>query len=246
MSELDPQSSVRVKPIEQIDEPTLLVSTHLDDAALSCSYFIKQNPDITVVTALAGAPDRYTINDWNSQTTGKVFAPDAIELRRQEDAAAMRYLGAKAIWLDFWDAIYLDGDNGSQHQLLSAALSDIIIAQQPKTLLVPLGVYHSDHIDVANACKSLIGSVPTSYIYLDLAYGIAYPYLVNDRLQQLQAEGFTLEATDLSTPTGNIKEQAFAYYSSQYHITKDGFNNNNLAYDESLVIPERFWKVTIK
>src|SRR5258708_7760213 len=93
-------------------KPLLFISTHLDDVALSCSFALLANPESTVVTVLAGAPEAMYESDksYNSNTTGERYAPDAVRKRRNEDATAMKFLSTKPIWLGLFDNDYIHKD----------------------------------------------------------------------------------------------------------------------------------------
>jgi hypothetical protein len=80
--------------------PVCFISTHLDDVALSCSHFLAAHPGATVVTVFAGAPPESRVDGWNAKTTGEAYAPDALRVRRDEDALALAVVNASPYWLD--------------------------------------------------------------------------------------------------------------------------------------------------
>jgi LmbE family N-acetylglucosaminyl deacetylase len=87
--------------------PVCFISTHLDDVALSCGHFLAANPGATVVTVFAGAPLESRADGWNAETTGETYAPDALRVRRDEDASALAAVDATPYWLNLWEAEYL-------------------------------------------------------------------------------------------------------------------------------------------
>jgi hypothetical protein len=87
--------------------PVCFISTHLDDVALSCGHFLAANPGATVVTVFAGAPLESRADGWNAETTGETYAPDALRVRRDEDASALAVVDATPYWLNLWEAEYL-------------------------------------------------------------------------------------------------------------------------------------------
>jgi LmbE family N-acetylglucosaminyl deacetylase len=87
--------------------PVCFISPHLDDVALSCSHFLAAHSGATVVTVFAGAPPEFRADGWNAKTTGEVYAPDALRVRRDEDASAFALVHAAPRWLDLWEAEYL-------------------------------------------------------------------------------------------------------------------------------------------
>jgi LmbE family N-acetylglucosaminyl deacetylase len=87
--------------------PVCFISPHLDDVALSCSHFLAVHPGVTVVTVFAGAPPEFRADGWNAKTTGELYVPDALRVRRDEDASALALVHAAPRWLDLWEAEYL-------------------------------------------------------------------------------------------------------------------------------------------
>ena len=90
-------------------ERVVVVSPHLDDAALGCSYLLAAHPGAHVVTVYAGRPTEYPspMGHWDA-LCGFVEGDEVHVARRAEDAAAMEVLGATPIWLDFVEHSYLD------------------------------------------------------------------------------------------------------------------------------------------
>lgn len=127
----------------------LVVSPHLDDAVLSCGQLLSQCAGATVLTIFAGvppaAPDRTA---WDA-ACGFSSSRQAVLSRRGEDAEALRRLGARPLWLDFLDSQY--GDTPSA-DAVAGALSEVVHGMQPATVLMPLGLYHSDHELAHEAC----------------------------------------------------------------------------------------------
>src|SRR5262245_53606305 len=78
----------------------VIVSPHLDDAVLSCGRFLGAHPGTHVVTVFAGNPPAYPepLRLWDLQSG---FAPgdDVMEVRRQEDKAALAILDASPVHL---------------------------------------------------------------------------------------------------------------------------------------------------
>src|ERR1019366_2715036 len=122
--------------------PVAVLSPHLDDAVFSCGHFMKSHPSITVVTAMAGAPD--VLHDgYNSTTTDKPYAPDAVSLRRDEDRAAVEFLGATPIWLDLLDSDYAQyRPPGDYVPAISAKIARALDDARPASVFAPLGLIH--------------------------------------------------------------------------------------------------------
>lgn len=96
----------------------LAISPHLDDAALSVgatlAEFATQGAEVEVLTLFAGAPDG-PLSEVARAFHAKCGLPTdatAVALRRDEDRAAMRELGAHAHHREFLDAIYRRAPDG--------------------------------------------------------------------------------------------------------------------------------------
>jgi len=85
-------------------ERVVVVSPHLDDAALSLGAAIaraaRRGTPVTVLTPLAGDPDSAEPDPW-ALTCGFATAGEAARARREEDRRACAILGAEPVWLPF-------------------------------------------------------------------------------------------------------------------------------------------------
>ena len=125
---------------------------------------------------------------------------DVVELRRQEDAAALDYLQVDYLWLDFPEAIYrgnpaqytsqeqiIGGDVHPADQIVDQQLAEILLDLQsrlPDTVwYAPLGIgRHVDHQLVCSAADRLIQRGAKVYFYED------FPYVTRDRALQTRKE----------------------------------------------------------
>ena len=89
----------------------MVCSPHFDDAALGAAYLLLAHPGSTVVTVYGGRPAAYPEppSEWDA-LGGFRSGDDVVALRREEDRAAMRVLGAVPRWFDFVDHQYLAPD----------------------------------------------------------------------------------------------------------------------------------------
>jgi LmbE family N-acetylglucosaminyl deacetylase len=215
------------------------ISTHLDDVVLSCSYFLLANPGSTVVTVLAGAPEKQH-EGYNSNTTGERYAPDAVQKRRKEDAAALSLFSAKPIWLSLFDNDYINKDPRTDDQLeIMDSISHAINQGSARSIVAPLGFVHSDHIAVSNACVKLaINSDLEWFFYMDMPYTQRYPDSLAARLSELQ-KLLGLEALEPLEANGEIKLKAFKLYGSQYEPTGGG----KVGFESEMLTPEQYWRV---
>lgn len=119
-----------------------LISPHLDDAVFSCGALIAVAWRPVVITAFAGMPpEPERCTEWDA-ASGFGSAQQAIAARREEDRQALAGLNAIPCWLDFCDSQY--GATPAAGAL-AAALSEAVRKADADTVLLPAGLFHSDH-----------------------------------------------------------------------------------------------------
>jgi LmbE family N-acetylglucosaminyl deacetylase len=151
----------------------LCLSPHLDDAAFSCGGTLARLAAagwdvhvVTVFTASVPAPTGFAL----TCQTDKGIAPDVdyMALRRMEDAAAVRALGATAHWCGLPEAPHRGytsapqlfagvhaGDRATWRQVVEV-LAPIVAACRPALLLAPQALGgHADHRHVVRAVRAL-------------------------------------------------------------------------------------------
>lgn len=179
----------------------LFVSPHFDDVALSCggtAARAARRGTAEVVTVFAGRSPvslspfaRFQHERW-----GYV---DAVDVRRQEDRAAMAILGARYRWLDFPDAIYRDDLYQSDEELFgpvkaedepivqSVSRSLVAFTRQlaPRQVYLPLSVgQHVDHQICTSLAPTLAMEGAEVRLYEDVPYALT-PGAVDVRIRQL-------------------------------------------------------------
>jgi LmbE family N-acetylglucosaminyl deacetylase len=220
--------------------PALVVSPHLDDAVFSCGEWMAGHPGCIVVTVFAGTPrDAAMRTPWDLQC-GFAHAAEAMAARQHEDASALALLGAKPVWLSFRDAQY--GESATPAEVANR-LCDVLARLRPEQVLLPLGLFHSDHhlthvagcLTVARAIAS--GVLPSSTPvmgYEDMPYRSMRGHL-QQRLAALENAG--VEATP-AVPDAvcgkSLKAKAVGCYASQLRA----FGPDGLP---DVARPERLW-----
>jgi len=123
-------------------------------------------------------------------------------LRQAEDRAALATLAASSVHLPFLDSAY-----GTRYALadVTQALAQHLDATAPQSVLVPLGIFHADHVTTSRAATALIKARPHIRwsVYEELPYRFEYPDLRDAQKLELQDEGFTL--LDLTLPRDRSK-----------------------------------------
>jgi LmbE family N-acetylglucosaminyl deacetylase len=218
--------------------PTLVVSTHLDDAVLSCGHFLSSHPDSMVLTVLAGAPEKLR-EGYNANTTGELFAPNAVQMRKEEDASAMNYLSVRPpLWLGLYDNDFIHrfrrrNDHGDIFSQVDAAIK----VSGAASVVTPLGLKHSDHIAVADACiKIALSSDLEWFLYLDMPYAQRHPTLFRKREQDVR-KLLNLEALEPLSIDSNRKHEAFRHYKTQYVPIGGG----KPEFDREMMSAEHYW-----
>lgn len=221
------------------------VSPHLDDAALGCGALIAASPGAVVVTALAGGPPpgpgRWEqVTPWDA-ACGFRPGEDVIAARRAEDREALSHLGATPVWLDFPDAQY--GPSPAP-EVLRRALVEALAPLRPGLVLAPLGLFHSDHLLVAEAAQGLALEAPWAplevRVYEDAVYR-SVEGRTEEALARLRGRGITPVPVEVAATEGALarKRRAIGCYRTQLRgLTSPG----RLGYEDAFA-PERCWRL---
>lgn len=225
--------------LEHAVQDLLVISPHLDDAALSCSDAIWRAPRAAVLTVFAGTPtDAAMQTDWDARS-GFASAGEAMRARRAEDAAALKTLAAEPIWLDFLDSQY--GDTPTV-DAVAAALEDVVRGFSPKTVLLPAGLFHSDHVLAHEAALRVRKRLPQLdwRMYEEAHYRRIAGFLQR-RLARLLEQH--VQATPLpSRPdadAASAKEAAIDCYASQLRALEARVRDGHA----DAFAPECFWRL---
>ncbi|MGF6969796.1 LmbE family N-acetylglucosaminyl deacetylase [Paraburkholderia sp. WC7.3g] len=216
----------------------LVISPHLDDAVLSCGLLIAARPCTVVCTVFTAPPAENMTTDWDC-ASGFADAFEAMRARQAEDREALGLLSAVPVHLLFRDAQYRASPDVDA---LITALNETVADTKPTLVLMPLGLFHSDHVLVASACLALMQRhLATPFIaYEDVPYR-RMPGVVQARLYELAKRGYaadTPHALDVpATPQQErMKRAALDTYRSQLRA----FGPDGQA---SLFSSERYWQL---
>ncbi len=217
----------------------MVLSPHLDDAVFSCGALLAAQPGTVVVTAFAGAPSGgVVLAEWDA-TAGFDAPRQAIAARREEDRQALQCVQATPHWLDFCDSQY--GPTPWEADL-AAAFDDVVRQYRPDTVLMPAGLFHSDHALAHRAAlrvrRKYAGS---NWLMYEEAFYRRIPGLLQRRLAVLLDAG--LHATPLAYDTsGHVeaKRAATAFYASQLRALASAGRPGHVDLDA----PERYWQLT--
>lgn len=221
-------------------ESVLVVSTHLDDAVLSCGQFLSLRPDAVVLTVLAGAPEKLR-EGYNANTTGELYAPDAVQKRREEDASAMSYLSVRPpVWLGLYDNDFVHRFRRRRdHNDILREVEGAIEESGATSIVTPLGLVHSDHIAVADVCNSLaLRSGLEWFIYMDMPYAQRRPKALRKRERDVR-EVLNLELLEPLPVDANRKLEAFKRYTTQFLP----IGGDEVKFGQEMKTPEQYWAV---
>jgi LmbE family N-acetylglucosaminyl deacetylase len=217
-----------------------VVSPHLDDAVFSCGMLLAAHPGSTVCTVFAGTPAVPMSTEWDRRA-GFPHSDAAMRARWLEDQCALEQLGATGMRLPFLDAQY--GPPPSV-EALAGKLAKAWQACARPCFIAPLGLYHSDHVLVSDACCALLTrtSMHMLVLYEDALYR-RIRHLTRERREALEARGLTVEPgaeppERHGTHAAMQKWRSVRAYRSQLRALEDEHPND-------LAEPERFWRLSL-
>jgi LmbE family N-acetylglucosaminyl deacetylase len=145
----------------------VVVSTHFDDAVLSC--FGVLSPSAVVITVLAGAPPSGVLGLWDAQG-GATDSATRVAERRDEDRRALRVAGARLLHMDFPDGQYVATGSCS-----APTIEALVESLQPHlsdaaAVFAPSALWHDDHKLVRDAVLQVRSRAT---LYADLPYALA-------------------------------------------------------------------------
>jgi LmbE family N-acetylglucosaminyl deacetylase len=218
--------------------PCFVVSPHLDDAIFSCGMLLATHPGSVVCTVFAGEPPTRQVTPWD-EAAGFADSHEAMHTRWREDRHALSLCSARAVHLDFLDSQYASLPAAEQvAEQIARAWQESGIA----TLVVPLGLYHSDHLATSDACCLLLRArQPAACIAYEDALYRTRRGIVREKRECLARAG--VHTTPLpddalgmrsSGAAAAAKRRAVCAYRTQLRALND-------PYPYDLAEPERFW-----
>lgn len=222
--------------------PLFVVSPHLDDAVFSCGMLLALHPGSVVCTVFAGTPKPPLSTSWDL-AAGFPDSDAAMQARMREDDRALALLDARPIRLAFTDSQY---QRSFAIEALAGALHEAWERSGRLDFVAPIGLYHSDHVRVADACCSLLASPRmTSLIVYEEAVYRHIGRIASERRGGLAAKGIVATA-DVEETLGPIRSahaatrkwRSVRAYRSQLRALHDAHPND-------LVEPERYWRLSL-
>lgn len=137
-----------------------IISPHLDDAIFSLGeYILNTHNDITIITPMGGIPD-------------DKIGREKYEILHKEHIEACVITGVNFINGPFLDDVYPRIDENLCRQWIKEQIThdDLVI--------IPLGIYHPDHVLIRRLCDDL--NIENKMYYSELPYATDYPGLNRD------------------------------------------------------------------
>jgi LmbE family N-acetylglucosaminyl deacetylase len=218
-----------------------IVSPHFDDAVFSCGALLAEHPDAAVCTVFAAPPEQPMHTEWDANS-GFNDAHQAIHERTLEDNRALEVLDAIPLRMPFRDSQYSDSPSIGK---LAAALEETIYRTTANTLLMPLGLYHDDHVRVFEACCEILPRLShLTWFGYEEAIHRRTPGVVQARLADLAQRGIVATPAQPSASytidpqrRAQLKREAVNAYESQLRA----FGAGN--YDD-IFATERYWQLS--
>lgn len=160
------------------DQPTVILSPHLDDAVLSCWHVLTGPGEVSVVNVFAGSPPPGSGTSWWDRESGATDSVSRMAERRAEDGEAFAVAGRTATHLDFLDEQYQPPDQPLEQ--IVATLQDLIAPGAVVYAPAALGD-HPDHERVRAAAIALAARGQRVRLYADHPHAVrlGWPTWVN-------------------------------------------------------------------
>lgn len=157
----------------QAGAPTLLLSPHLDDAALNCWSVLTGGEALSVVTVFAGLPPDGRLTNWDRIVRAKDSA-QLLRQRRDEDHVALAVAGHRPLHLDFVEVQHRRNSPEPSFRALDDAVRAVVPAACRVLAPMSLGSVHPDHLLLRQYALALWrGGMPVT-LYADVPYAVVY------------------------------------------------------------------------
>jgi LmbE family N-acetylglucosaminyl deacetylase len=242
------------------DAPALVLSPHLDDAALGC-WSVLDDPECPaqVVNVFAGVPPVGTRGGWDAQC-GVPDSTEMVHRRRAEDERALAVAGVAPIHLEFLDGQYLD--EARDIETIAAAVK--LAVPRWSALYAPAGsggfvhiigtagltlAPHPDHEAVRAVALELERADAPTFFYAELPYSIAdgrperWAEAIDDftpALERAVSRPLRLTPNELSDEALERRIEALAHYETQLPRVEEGVGS--FVREPAVLRREAYWR----
>lgn len=230
-----------------------VVSPHLDDAVMSCGTLLAREPGSVVCTVFTAGP-RCTaqVTPWD-RAAGFVPGDSPMRVRRAEDADALALLRAEPVWLDHVAEQY-----GGVHDHDALVRTLIEHLRRVDVAVVPLGLWHHDHVAVGEACLDARAVLRTRGPDIWVAYADVPHRSIDDgavlsaRLDELAGRGLSLvelaESRTLRTSYASMDEPTAAAHKrravQRYRSQLQALCAPGMPGLDDVLRPEQRWRIS--
>lgn len=210
----------------------MVVSTHFDDAVLSCWSLVDSDADVEVVTVYTAGPgDPTVISRWDADTS--VTSQVRMQQRAEENRAALALAGRGATNLGCLEGQY--GDGSVDEDILAGAIRDAEVVYLPAAIATHEEHVNKEHVRVRDAGLRIR---PDAWLYADQPYNhfraaLSLPAALRDRFGD--AEELVLSPTQRER-----KAKALACYAGELQKLTNGFGLELT--DPAVLTRETFWQ----
>lgn len=217
----------------------LILSPHLDDAVFACGELLARKNDALLLTLFAGLPPpAFPLTEWDA-ASGFASTAEAVAQRREEDRRALSLLQAHPVWLDFLDSQYGEPPSALK---LAGAIATVIEREDPSSVMLPAGLFHTDHILAHEAALLVRKDHPEInwLLYEDTMYR-RIPTQLQQRLSELEQEGIAATPVAFDTHAqAERKRHAVQCYASQLRaLATPGRPGHG-----DIFAPEGYWQLS--
>jgi LmbE family N-acetylglucosaminyl deacetylase len=220
-----------------------VVSPHFDDGVLGAAHLLSTYRGSTVVTVFGGWPPAYPPEPTPWDAAGGFGAgDDVVAARRREDDAALAFLDAGAVRMEFSDHQYLAPAERPTAEQVAPALEAALVGIAPTAVFLPMGLANPDHVVTHDAGLRVREHHRQLawFCYEDHGYK-HLPGLLAWRVAKLLRSGpWATPAVVPIRPDMELKRRAIACYRSQVaplereHVLAERLDAN---------VPEQFWRL---
>ena len=126
------------------DRPILVVSPHLDDAALSAWSLINNGPSVSVLNVFCAPPEPVRHTEWDRRC-GFADSDAAVAARREEDRRALAPVPASVVHLELVEGQYLRGPRSAEDRQAIVGAVRAWCADTGGILALPAGAGWTGH-----------------------------------------------------------------------------------------------------
>jgi LmbE family N-acetylglucosaminyl deacetylase len=227
---------------------TVIISPHLDDAVLGCSYLMLAHPGATVITLFCAAPDVYTdpVQSWDALAG---FRPgDRVhDARMAEDVKALATFDATPIHLKYLEHTYLEFEQWVKGEDMADELETQLEALGASAIFAPFGIANPDHVATHRASMIVRDRMlakqpdgPKWYLYEDTGYKHIPGQLAGRIAELYKNRVWPTPACPRVIADPAAKLEAFLNYSSQINPLNTEWR---LLDKLDTPVPEQYWSL---